>query len=428
VIFSAYYLAALILAAGDLRGRLATWKIKLPALDAWAWCAVLLCTYAAQLFILLDAAQKSPWPIPLVAASPPPGDVVTASMLALGAAQVVALAGLYRARIGAPVVATGAAMLLLSWFVPVFLNADVYAYVGNGLLGTTAYAPPHAAFPGDLALVNARWGTPVPAATYGPLWLAIARLVVSLAPALAGKLLAFRALSLALFVALVALLRACGLPPRILAIAALNPGLLLQFVVDAHNDVLPIVLTVAAAALVRRLPFAACGLIVVAALVKLPYALAGLPVLAAIYPASRRYAAAALVIAASAALSWFAGGAAYARALIGYASASHLAGLLHGVAALAALAAIATAVAGMRRLRAAVWLMPMLGAYAASWYAIWSLPYALQRRRIAVYLFVWFPLVSVLAEPSLATPWTMIVLIPILVALSLRYSLQPRPS
>jgi hypothetical protein len=428
LIFSVYYLAALVLAGADWRGRLATWKFALPALDAWAWCAVLLCTYAAQLFIILDAAQKRPWPIPLVPAIPPPGDFVTGSMLALGAVQAVTLAGLYRARIGAPVVATGAAMLVLSWFAPVFLSADVYAYVGNGLLGVAAYAPPNVAFPGDLAFVNARWGTPVPAATYGPLWLAVARLVVMVAATLAGKLLAFRALSLALFVALIALMRACGLPPRILAIAALNPGLQLQFVVDAHNDILPVVLVVAAAAIVRKMPYAACGLIVAAALVKLPYALAGLPVLAAMHPAKQRYAAAVVVVAASAAFSWFAGGAAYARALIGYAASSHLTGALHGVAALAALAAIAGAVAGARRLRAAVWLMPMLGAYTASWYAIWSLPYALQRRRIAAYLFVWFPLVAVLAEPSLATAWTMLAVIPILVAVSLRYSLQPRPS
>ncbi len=428
MIFSVYYVAALILAAADWRGRLATWKIALPALDAWAWCAVLLCTYAAQLFIILDAAQKQPWPVPLVAAIPPPGDFVTASTIALGAVQVLALAGLYRARIGAPVVATGAAMLLLSWYAPVFLNADVYAYVGNGLLGAAAYAPPNAPFTGDLALINARWGTPVPAATYGPLWLVVARLVVTLAPTLAGKLLAFRALSLALFVALIALLRACGLPPRILAIAALNPGLQLQFVVDAHNDILPVVFVVAAAAIVRRMPYAASGLIVAAALVKLPYALAGLPVLAAMYPARGRYAAAMVVVAASAALSWFAGGAAYAHALIGYVASSRLAGTLHALAALGALAAIAGAVAGTRRLRAAVWLMPMLGAYTASWYAIWSLPYALRRRRIAAYLFVWFPLVAALAEPSLATAWTMLAVIPILVAVSLRYSLQPRPS
>jgi hypothetical protein len=428
MIFSVYYIAALVLAAADWRGRLATWKIALPKLDAWAWCAVLLCTYAAQLFIILDAAQKQPWPIPLVPAIPPPGNFVTASMLALGAVQVVALAGLYRARIGAAVIATGGAMLLLSWSVPVFLNADVYAYVGNGLLGAAAYAPPNVPFAGDLALINARWGTPVPASTYGPLWLVVARLVVTLAPTLAAKLLAFRALSLALFVALIALLRACGLPPRILALAALNPGLQLEFVVDAHNDILPVVLVVAAAAVVRKLPYAASGLIVVAALIKLPYALVGLPILAAMYPASRRYVACALVIAASAALSWFAGGAPYARALIEYAASSHLTSILHGVAALAALAAIAGAIAGARRLRAAVWLMPMLGAYTASWYAIWSLPYALQRRRIAVYFFLWFPLVAVIAEPALATPWTMFAAIPILVAVSLRYSLQPRPS
>ena len=428
MIFSVYYLAALVLAAGDFCGRLARWRVVAPVWGAAPWCSVLFVSYAGQLAIVYAAAQHSPWPIALVPAVPERGDLVTASLLALGAVQVFALAGLYRARIGAAVVATGAAMLALSWFAPVFLNADIYAYVGNGLLGIGAYAPPNAPFSGDFSVINARWETPVPAATYGPLWLTIARLVVTITPSLAGKLLAFRALGLISFVALVALLRACGLPGRILALAALNPGLLLQFVVDAHNDMLPIVLVVAAAAIVRRLPYAACALVVVAALVKLPYAITGLPVLAALYPATRRYAACAAVVAAAMLLSWLGGGAGYARALLGYASSTGLLSVLHFGAALAAVAAILAAVAGARRLRGAVWLMPMLGAYTASWYAIWSLPYALGRRNVLVYLLVWFPLVSVLAEPSLARPWTMVFVIPALVAVSLRYSLQPRPS
>ena len=428
MIFSVYYLAALVLAGGDLCGRLARWRIATPTLGVAAWRVALFVSYAAQLAIVFGAARHDKWPIALVPASPERADLVTASMLALAAVQVFALAGLYRARIGPAVIVTGVAMLALSFFAPAFLSGDVYAYVGNGLLGSAAYAPPNVPFPGDLAFINARWGTPVPAATYGPLWLSVAHLVVAFVPTLFGKLLAFRAFSLLLFVALLALLRAYGLPPRMLALAALNPGLQLQFVVDAHNDLLPIVLVVAAAVLVRKLPWAACALIVVAALVKLPYALAGLPILAAMQPAARRYAACAAVLAACALLSWFGGGAAYVRALAGYVVSSQSAGLLHGLAALAAAAAIVAAVAGARRLRGAVWLIPMLGAFTASWYAIWSLPYALGRRRVLAYLLLWFPLVSALVEPSLATPWTVFFVIPALVAVSLRYSLQPRPS
>jgi hypothetical protein len=428
VIFSVYYLAALILAAGDFRGRLARWRVRLPGWHAWIWCGTLFVTYTAQLFVVLAAAEKRPWPVGLVPPVPLHGDAVTASLLVLAAVQMVALIGLHRAQIGAPVIFTGAAMLAISWSAPVFLNADVYAYVGNGLLGAGAYAPPSVPFPDDLAFINARWGTPVPASTYGPLWLIVARMVEALAPTLALKLMAFRALSLAAFVAFLALLRAYGLPLRIVALAGLNPGLQLQFVVDAHNDIVPIALVVAAAALIRRAPIAACGLIVVAALIKLPYALVGLPVLEAMLPPARRYAACAAVIAASAALSWFGGGAAYARALVAYAASSGLVSALHVVAALAAVAAIVGAVAGARRLRGATWLMPMLGAYTASWYAMWSLPYALGRRNVLVYFFVWFPLVSIVAEPSLVRPWTLLFVIPALVAVSLRYSLQPRPS
>jgi hypothetical protein len=428
MIYSIYYAAALVLAFADLRGQLAKWRIATPQWPAGAWCAMLLSTYAAQLFIIYLAAQHTPWPIALVPATPQHQDALTGAMLALGAAQAYALLGLYRARIGTTVVATGIAMLALSCLAPAFLNADIYAYVGNGLLGSAGYTPPSVAFPGEFATINARWGTPVPAATYGPLWLTVAHLITSIAPSLAGKLIGFRVFSLLLFVALIALLRACGVPPRALAIAALNPGLLLQFVVDAHNDILPIVLVVAAAAIVRKLPYAACALVAGAALVKLPYALLGLPVLTSIYPAGRRYALCALSVVAALALSWFGGGAAYAQALFGYASSAGLLSIFHGVAALAAVAAILAAVAGARRLRAAVWLMPMLGPYTASWYAIWSLPYALRRRRVFAYLLVWFPLVSVVAEPSLATPWTMFLVIPALVAVSWRYSVQPRPS
>jgi len=427
VIFSVYYVAALVLAGGDLRGRLAQWRFQTLGPSA-LWCAVLPITYAAQIAILVLAAQRHPWPVALV---PPVLDrpaLVTGPMLALAALQVYALAALYRARIGGAAIAAGVVMTLLSCIAPVFANADVYAYAGNGVLGLAAYAPPHAPFPGDLAAINARWGTPVPAATYGPLWLLLARATGAVAPALAGKLLAFRALALAFFGLTLLALRGCGLPTRVLAIAAANPGLQLQFVLDAHNDVVAIALVVGAAALVRKLPAVACALLVAAALVKLPYALLGLPVLAAIASPARRYAACAAVVAGSAALSWIFGGEAYARALIGYASSTGLLGVVHAVAALGAVAAIVAAVAGARRFRAAVWLMPMLGAYTASWYAIWGLPYALGRRRVVAYLLLWFPLVSVLAEPSLATPWTMLVVIPVLVALSLRYSLQPRPS
>jgi hypothetical protein len=92
---------------------------------------------------------------------------------------------------------------------------------------------------------------------------------------------------------------------------------------------------------------------------------------------------------------------------------------LHAAAALAAVVAIAAAVAGRRRLRGAVWLVPMIGAYTAAWYAVWSVPYALGSRVVLLYLLVSLPLVSILAEPSLTRPWTLLLLLPAIVVVSL---------
>ncbi len=417
MIFSAYYLAAMALALADWRGRLARWRICAPALPAAAWCAVLLVTYALQIAVLAAAAQRAPWPIPLVPPVQANGDAIAIATLLAAAVQTFALAGLYRANPSRTVVVAGTiAMLALSLAAPVIVNADLYAYVGNGVLGLGAYTPPNVPFAGDLAAINARWGTPVPAATYGPLWLVVARAVVSRAPTLAAKLVTFRVLGGFAFVALLFLLRAAGVPSRLVALVALNPGFALQFVLDAHNDALAIAMVVAAAPLARRLPIVACGLIIAAALVKLPYVLAGLPVLATIVPKTLRYLVAAFAVAVAIAVSWLGGGRPYFDALTSYARSSQLESVLHVAAALAAFALLLSALAGMRRLRTGVWLVPMLGAYTAPWYVAWSLPYALARRRVLAYLAIWFPLVSALAEPSLVRPWTLVLLVPVLVA------------
>jgi len=417
-VFSVYYLAAIALAVADWRGRLARWRIATPRWECSWWAAILLIGYVAQLAILYASAQHRPWPIALLAPVPPHADLLAIGMLLLGTVQVWALVGLYRSgQSRATIVAGTAVMLALSLAAPVFANADAYAYVGNGVLGLAAYAPPAVPFGGELAFVNARWGVPLPAATYGPLWLAIARVLV-LAPGLAAKLIAFRVLGAGAFVAMLLLLRPAGVPRRVVGIVALNPAFAWQFVADAHNDALALAMAVAAAAMIRRFPAAACGAIVAAALVKLPYAVAALPVLAALR-GYRRYAAAAGTVLAALAFSWLAGGEAYAHALLSYARASRLEDALHLLAALLALAVVAAALAGWRRLRAAVWLIPMLGAYTAPWYAAWSVPYALARRRVLAYLAIWFPLVCAIAEPSLTRPWTLFFVVPVVVLTSL---------
>jgi len=431
VIFTVYYVAALVLAVAETRGLLRSRRPVTPQWPGVVWIATLVVTYAAQIGLCVAIATRGAWPIAVVQWKPDALPVIALLLLAL--TQSYALLALYRSSARTGALAIAAVLMALFSFAPVLTNADLYAYVGNGLLGRAAYTPPPAPFTGNLATINAFWHVPVPAATYGPLWIAIATAVVAAVPTLALKMTAFRLLGAVLLAALFVLLRAYGTPPRILAIVMLNPALYFEFVLNAHNDLPAVVILTVAALVASWWPLAASLLIAAAALIKLPFVVLGLPVLANVRETVPRILAIAVAIVATAIVSWFGGGAAYAHALVAYASGSHLEGAVHAAAALAALASIVFAVAGIRRLKSAVWLLPMFGAYTAPWYALWSLPYALGARPVLVYLAIWLPFVTFIAEPALTRVWTVAGVLPAAIVLSLvlsqkHQSLQRGPS
>ena len=419
MIFFVYYLGALALAGAELFRPARAPAIPTPRCPPALWVSALVCTYALQVTICASIATAGPWPLAVVRwQEDATGDV--AALLAIGLLQAYALLGLYRSGARTPLVVGAALAMAAMSFAPVVTNADLYAYAGNGLLGRFAYTPPSVPFAGDLAAINVWWHAPMPPTTYGPLWLAVARTVTEPFTTLAMKLVALRTLGAASLAGLVLLLRAYGVPARILAIVALNPALYFEFVLNAHNDALPTCIAVAAAIVAPALPWLAALLIATAALVKAPYALAGLPVLAGVRSPVTSVAATALAVASALAASWFAGGAPYLHALSLHATSSGLENGLHVAAGLAAAGTVVAALAGRRRLRGAVWLFPMLGAYTAPWYALWSVPYALGARRVLTYLALTFPFVAMLAEPSLTRLWTLGIVLPAAVVLSLR--------
>lgn len=419
MIFFIYYLAALGLVAAEMRGVLRSPSIATPKLAGSIWVAILVATYALQVALCGFLATSGPGPFAVVQWQAG-GTPFILSLLLLGLVQTYALLGLYRTR-GAPAaIEIGVAMMLLISFSPVLTNADVYAYAGNGLLGHAAYTPPAVPFTGDLSAINAFWHVPMPPTTYGPLWLAVARGVTEFFGTLAYKLYAFRILGALLLGAFVLLLRAYKVSPRVLAIVALNPALYFEFVLNAHNDMLPACIAVAAAILAPAAGWLAALLIATAALVKIPFVVLGLPVLARVKTLAARVGAAGLAIVATLAASWFAGGTPYVRALVTHVSSSGLESWLHGVALVAVIGAVFAAIAGTRRLRSAVWLLPLAGAYTASWYALWSVPYAIGSRRVFTYLALWLPFVAMVTEPSLVRLWTFALVIPAAVILSLQ--------
>jgi len=348
-------------------------------------------------------------------------------LLLCGAIESYALLALYRREARGVAVAAGAiALAALSLATPLLFNADLYAYVGNGILGLSAYTPPHLPFAGELHAINVWWGVPVPPATYGPLWLVTARLLTG-SGAILVDLLGFRLLGLTMLASIVALLHVSNVPRPLLALVALNPALYWQFVLDGHNDLIPTAIVLVAAAVAASGPGLSALLIAVAALFKAPFALLGLPVLIAVRSPSRRWIAAGVAVAVAASASAIAGGPGYAAALLRQVGGSGTLTAFHALAAAAAVALIAGALAGPKRLRTAAWLLPAVAPYAAPWYALWSLPYASSARRALVYLLVALPLVAVLLEPSLARWWTVTVCVPLAAILSIRLPRRKPP-
>jgi hypothetical protein len=424
--FLPYYVAALALLYFELRGSTAP-ALSTPRLPSWIWIGGLIATYAVQLGAIWYAASAAavvePWrahlPIGVATHDYPYQGLASALLLVLTLAQSYALLALYRQPATRAGVFAGAlVMAALSLAAPAFVSPDPYAYVGDALLGAASYAPPPTPFGGSFAGIDRLFAAPMLPSPYGPLWTVVAQLATAPFASLFGKLIALRGLGFVSYIALLVALRACRVPLRIVAIAALNPGLLLQYVACAHNDLIGIVALVAAAAFAARNALVATGLLVVGGLIKLPFVLLGLPVLASVRSRPLRYGCAGVAIVLAIVLSRWGAGAGYFAGLAVHVPAPGPVYALNVVVAMLALAAIGVAFVGGPRLRSAIWIIPMASSYVASWYLIYALPYALARRRMLVYLLVAFPFADVLIDAKFMQWWTYAIVLPVVVLLS----------
>jgi hypothetical protein len=418
------YAAAALFALVELRGQLPSRAPRTPTLAPWLWIVALIVTYALQLFAIRYAAthltNSVAWrlamPFPVADVDMLHPDAVAAIYVACAALQSYALLALYRCRPSLRAIAWGTAVLAaMSLCVPALSSFDAYGYVHNAILGLRSYTPPAQPFLGEYHVIDLWFGKPT-ATLYGPLWLAIDRLVTASAPTLLTKIVALRVFNGLLYAAAIALLRGLGMPRRILVVVALNPAMMFQIIANVHNDIIAIDLLLGAAALARTRTAAASGLFAVAGLVKLPYLALGLPVFSAVRSVPYRVVAIVAGIAVTLTLSWFGGGAGYVASLAGHASSAHVAAVWRVVPAAIALAALVAALFGARRYIAALWFIPAIGAFELPWitasgqafsvpwilpwYFIWGLPYALNRHRILGFLTVGFPLMAAIAAPE----------------------------
>lgn|GEM_PF-1464019 len=302
-------------------------------------------------------------------------------IVACGAARAAssddAASTLRRIRRFVPLV-TACALGVLAVASPVVTSGDLFGYVGLGMLGAHPFARPEGFFHGEYAHVFADY--PIRPTIYGPVWVALNATIVGLGTTFAGKIVALRLFGIILLAALVALARALGAGRAVQYAIALNPMLWFQFVTNAHNDLLAIVLVVGALlAVERRFIWIAIALVAAAGAVKLPFLVIGVVVFARCR--NRRASTAAAVAAVSLAIAVSAafGGHPYLEALLatGTGRVAHAPDLtvLRMLIALIALCTTAAALFFRRFSGFAAWLYPGLAPLLFPWYLAWTLPY-----------------------------------------------------
>jgi hypothetical protein len=377
-------------------------------------CLVVVAAFVAELRVIdVAAATQVPMPpwfarLPLVPIDEnPPLDGHTPpwvgnDLLALAALQSAALYALYRnvhgrtlGTAGTALVACACAALLACALAThgTAAGADLYLNVGYGHLGLQAYAPPARRFAGEFVAINRLWGVPILPAAYGPLWILVASGLVKAFGTLAAQLQAFRVAGALAFVACVFCLRGAGVTPAGVALFALNPAFVFQYVVDAHNDIFPLALALLALAVARRAPWLALLCVVCAGAMKLPFAVAGALVFSRLPERGRRIAFAAAALALSLAVTEFGSGGRYFESVtyaLGYQRlVDPFDRLGHVLAIASALATFALALWARRFIASGSWTFLAFGAIVLPWYAAWGIPYAvLQKTFLPVYLIL----------------------------------------
>ncbi len=367
--------------------------------------------FALQLMLIAHAARTQvpfpPWfgSLPFIAIddrSPLYGHApigATAGLCML--AQTIAAIALYRAgrdrRFGrAATFVVGfacAIMLAAAVATPALTSFDLYAYVGSANI-PDPYNPPRQAFAGDYGLINRIYGVPIFPSPYGPAWLALSKLVLAPFHTLGAQLTALRVLGACALLATLGALRAMRFSAVEIALIALNPALVLGFVLDGHNDIVAIALVLWAMALRQRVPLLAVALGVLAGGIKLPFLALGALAFARAETFRLRIVGAATIAATGIALSLVFGGSAYADAirttsrLYRAALADPGVDAMHVLLAVCALGAIVLAIIARRYWPSASWSFVALAAAFFGWYVAWGLPYAVLERR-------WFPVFAI---------------------------------
>ncbi|MDQ6941133.1 MAG: hypothetical protein M3169_01300 [Candidatus Eremiobacteraeota bacterium] len=367
---------------------------------------------------LVGAAFIAGLPYPVVDPQFGPPRSVHLAIVALGAVQAAIVFALYRAlrdravpRLErAALGAVAAVMLAIALAAPAMAGFDAYAYAGYAKLPhfADAYAPPALRLGGSFGVVNDVWGTPLVPSYYGPLWIAISKVVAGGAQSLGSAIFAFRLVEVGALAWIAIVLGAWRRDALFVALFALNPAVYGLYVANAHNDLFAVALILTAVALSRRFPIVAAITVAAAASIKVPFVAAALYVFAGRGSQRTRLGWVVVAVILAAGISVVFGGHAYAADLISRLHETNAGGRFFQLTAraikigllLVAGTALAAAFARGIAWRTAGWSFITLGSLAYPWYLIWALPYAALERGALVAFLVLLPFVAAVMEPA----------------------------
>lgn len=292
------------------------------------------------------------------------------------------------------------------------VSADLYGYIAYARLGLHAYSAAPAAlwasgaFAPLAGVAQTAWAGLNPA-PYGPLWLALTAALFGHTATLGQAVLLERGLGLVSLLVLGEAIRRHFRSRALAMLTLLNPTLIYYFVIEGHNDIVPVALVAIALSLARSLPLAALCAVTAAGLIKAPYALIGLLAFAPLSKTPQRvlYAAGSLIL--TAALSWHFGGMGYLHGILFHVDHNGHGGkaagtLVHLALAALALAAIPAALLARRAAGALSFAFPALAAMVYPWYLAMGLPYAMLERRILPVYLILLPVAALAMQPLLS--------------------------
>ncbi len=297
-----------------------------------------------------------------------------------------------------------AILLIEGLLAPAMTSSDSYSYIAYARLGIAASYVPHFQ-PLSAGQHFFTWCLKgyFPAA-YGPGFVAYVGAILANTHSTQSSILILRATNAAWLIALIALVRLSGAPRKTVALLALNSAFFFQYVTNAHNDILPVVLVVAGILLARRSVVAGALLVIAASLFKIPFAAIGSLAFVRLAPSLRRLAIAALTVVASFGLSYAIGGQKY-FATLAFHSRIMASGAdrLEIVLTIVALLAIAYALVCQRFHWALSFTMPALAVEILQpWYVAWSLPYALVESEHLSTFLILAPFATLLMEDGIS--------------------------